>query len=97
MAGVQDTYKTLRDMNKRQVLTQLLMPGNMYVFQLRLANFLGFEATSDPWFVSVAAGAKPDSQMHPRRQTPLHLAAFKGHDACVAELVARGAAGGAVH
>ena len=37
------------------VPTQLLLPGNTYEFKLRLANFLGFEAVSEPWFVSVAA------------------------------------------
>ena len=46
MAGVQDTYKTLRDMNKRQVLTQLLMLGlivtsALMIWKVRLGEMRG--------------------------------------------------------
>ena len=41
----------------------------------------------------LAYGAKPDSQMHPRRQTPLHLAAMCGHASCIDVLLRHAPAG----
>ena len=48
VAGVQDTYKTLRDMNKRQVLTQLLALGLIVTSALMIWKVRSSEMRGSP-------------------------------------------------